>query len=190
MTMNCPECGRGEVRPNHDQDRRWSFRTIPDLELPVEVEIPTCAHCGEQWIDGDTDAALDAGLERAFRATVLEKAKRAIDTLRETFGHRQRTVERALGLSHGYLSKIIAKERDPSPTLVAALLLLANDAGRLEELRASWSTRGREALKGAATRRGHLRLVPDSGAAGPYTVAGQPADVRVASSGERLRADG
>jgi hypothetical protein len=173
------------MRPNRDAGRRWRFRTIPDLELPADIGIPTCTHCGEQLIDGPTDEAISLGLRRAFRVAVLEKAKRAIETLRETFGHRQRTIERALGLSHGYLSKIVAGEREPSPTLTATLLLLANDAGRLEELRGLWSTAG--TMRGAVVRGSvHLRVVKNDGGVRPYTASAEPDAGRAsAASGAR-----
>jgi hypothetical protein len=112
---------------------------IPDLELPRETAIPTCSHCGEQWIDDETGEAIGKAAEKAFRAALLEKADEAIHILRST-RYPQRVVEKLLGVSAGYFSKVRGADRDPSPHLVAALMLLANDPGRVEELRVLWST--------------------------------------------------
>jgi transcriptional regulator with XRE-family HTH domain len=109
------------------------------------VNIPTCTECGEQWIDDETGAAIEAAADEAFRAALLEKADDSIHTLRR---HRvqQRALEKLLGVSHGYLSKLRSAERGPSPHLVAALMLLARAPERVEELRSAWSMRVSEPI--------------------------------------------
>jgi hypothetical protein len=109
--------------------------------LPSEIEIPTCSNCGEQWIDGETTEAIDRALTDAYRAALLEKAERSIELLRAQ--NPQRLMERLLGLSAGYLSKLRNAKSDPSPTLVAALMLLANEPSRFAELEQLWSATAR-----------------------------------------------
>lgn len=46
----------------------------------------------------------------------------------------QRSVERLLGLSQGYLSRVGRGAGNPSPALIAVLTLLANDPKRFAEL--------------------------------------------------------
>lgn len=138
----CARCEVGEVRPVSQAGRRWNYRTIPDLQLASGIEIPTCSHCGERWINSTRRKALESALEAEFKETVFQKASRAIEALRGM--HRQRNVERLLGLSGGYLSKIVGRDRDPSPTLTAALMLLSANAERFEELRELWSTQPAE----------------------------------------------
>lgn len=46
----------------------------------------------------------------------------------------QRSIERLLGLSHGYLSRLGRGAGNPSPALIALLTLLANDPNRFAEL--------------------------------------------------------
>ena len=48
-------------------------------------------------------------------------------------------LESLLGLSKGYLSKLRAGDRDPSPELVSDLALIAHDPdGRIQELERFW----------------------------------------------------
>ncbi len=135
--MICPECGIGEVFPVADAERTWPHRTIPDLRLPSHVEIPTCDHCGEQWIDEATGGRIGEAAERAYKDALQKKAEAAIRTLQDC-GHSQRDLERVLGLSQGYLSKLTGADRDPSPSLVSVLMLLAAVPLRVHQLRDLW----------------------------------------------------
>ncbi|HSP80732.1 MAG TPA: hypothetical protein VLQ93_19545, partial [Myxococcaceae bacterium] len=58
--------------------RRMRYRHIPDLEIPDEVELPTCPECGQQWLDGEAMRRLEAALEEAYRAELVRKAEQAI----------------------------------------------------------------------------------------------------------------
>lgn len=136
--MTCPECGQGEIRRASLGGRRMRFRQIPDLELPVSVEGPVCSHCGELWMDAETTKAVAAALETEWSAAVREKARDAIDRLNKRVP--QRELESLLGMSPGWLSKIKGG-RETSATTAAALILLANEPSRVEELRASWADR-------------------------------------------------
>jgi transcriptional regulator with XRE-family HTH domain len=111
---------------------------IPDLELPATLMIPTCTECGELWIDEDDATQISAAAEKAYRQALLSKAEDAVGILRDA-GHPQRDLERLLGISAGYLSKLRAGERDTSAPLVGALMLLAHDPARVAELRNAWS---------------------------------------------------
>jgi transcriptional regulator with XRE-family HTH domain len=53
----------------------------------------------------------------------------------------QRRLEELLGLSRGYISKLRAGDRNPSPELVSDLALIARDPeGRLQELESLWAS--------------------------------------------------
>jgi hypothetical protein len=112
---------------------------MPDLEIPAEVKIPTCDRCGAEWLDHATARAIDRSLERVYREELRDRFRRAIDAIVKHVS--QRKLEALLGLSQGYLSKLRAGDRDPSPELVSDLALLARDpARRVRELEQFWST--------------------------------------------------
>jgi hypothetical protein len=111
------------------------------VELPADLEIPTCDHCGEEWTNATDGERIDAAAEKAYsaalRAMVVEQIARLADAQIE-----QQRVEHALGLSHGYLSNLKSGKKDPSPMLVSELVLLAKDpGGRLQELEDFWKRR-------------------------------------------------
>ncbi|PSM31696.1 helix-turn-helix domain-containing protein [Haliangium sp. UPWRP_2] len=83
---------------------------------------------------GEPIAPDEAALIReAVNAPRRKRIRRAIDRL--THSRRsQRSIERLLGLSQGYLCRLRAGDGNPSPALIAVLLLLANDPRRLDEL--------------------------------------------------------
>ncbi len=134
--FRCVECGEGKVRPLAKQGRQTRHKTMM-LEVPADLEIPTCGHCGAEWFDDATARAVDEALEGIYRHELRERVRAAIDTLTEHVS--QRKMERMLGLSHGYLSKLRNGSCDPSPELVGNLALLAHDPKRrIRELVEYW----------------------------------------------------
>lgn len=72
--------------------------------------------------------------------TKLLRQKAAIQAIELVV--QQKDVERALGLSTGYLSKLKNGGRDPSPDLVAHLATIArNPKKRLHEIEEAWAQR-------------------------------------------------
>jgi hypothetical protein len=133
----CRACGTGSIKPLARPGRRARYKTIVALEVPGDVAIPTCDRCGTEWLTESTARELDAALERAYRRVLHDQARRAIDLL--AAHATMRRLEQLLGLSHGYLSKIRAGDRVPSPELVGHLALLARDPRRrLRELEELW----------------------------------------------------
>jgi transcriptional regulator with XRE-family HTH domain len=137
-TFICPTCNKGEVKDTARAGRRMHFRNIPDLEIPADIAIPTCTHpeCGEEWIDGAVAARVDEAMKTAYQAALTTKAEEAISKLKKKAP--QRDLERLLGLSAGYLSKLKHGKETTAP-LVAALMLLASDPRRIDDLRTLWS---------------------------------------------------
>jgi len=136
----CPACKKGLIEPVAVAGRRAPFRNIPDLELPATVSIPTCRSCGEEWFDAKTTEAVQRALEEAYPQALGSKAAVAIEAL--TQHSTQQELERLLGLSAGYLSKIKSGKEVSSP-LAALFLLLADDPKRLADLRRFWRMDGR-----------------------------------------------
>ena len=136
--FRCAECGEGTVRPLAKAGRKTRHKTMT-LELPSGIEVPTCDRCGAEWYDDTTAREVDDALEGIYRRELRDRVRAAIDILTEHASQRQ--MERILGLSHGYLSKLRNGACDPSPELVGNLALLAHDPEkRLRELGEFWGT--------------------------------------------------
>lgn len=134
--LTCPECGPGSIEPRNARGKRFRYRQVHDLELQEDVLLPTCTHCAAEWMDAASTRSLDEALERAYRAELQRKAEGAIERLRPLI--RQGDLERLLGLSPGWLSKV-KSGRDVSASLVSLLMLLAEQPSRVTELRELWS---------------------------------------------------
>src|SRR5580658_6528834 len=133
----CRECGIGKVRPLAKAGRAVRYKTFPQIEIPADIEIPTCDHCGTEWTNDSIGEQIDQALERIYRQALHDRAVRAIRLLTRHFT--QHRLEDLLGLSPGYLSKVHAGDRDPSAELVAHLALLARDPERrVQELEEYW----------------------------------------------------
>ena len=136
----CRECGEGTVRLVAKPGRRATYKFL-ELHVPETLEVPTCDRCGTEWHNDETAEAFDAAMEQAFRAELLAIAQRALEKL-EQAAVRQSDVERAIGLSAGYLSKIKRGERTPEAMLVTQLAMIAMDPkARLSEARNVWSSK-------------------------------------------------
>jgi transcriptional regulator with XRE-family HTH domain len=137
-TFICPTCNKGEVKDTVRAGRRMRFRNIPDLEIPSDIVIPTCTNpdCGEEWIDGAVASRVDEAMKSVYQTALTAKAEEAISKLKKKAP--QRDLERLLGLSAGYLSKLKHGKETTAP-LVVALMLLASDPQRVDELRSLWS---------------------------------------------------
>lgn len=136
----CRECGEGTVRLVTEPGRRTTYKFI-ELDVPSSVAIPVCDHCGTEWHNDTTAEAFDEAMEQAFRSELAVIAQRALERI-DAAGVRQSDVERAIGLSAGYLSKIKRGERAPEPVLVAQLAIISMDpAARLADAQKVWSTK-------------------------------------------------
>jgi hypothetical protein len=108
------------------------------LAIPPDFEVPTCDQCGAEWLDHSTAKRLNEVLEGTYRRRLTAAAKRSLSRIREHTS--QRALEVLLGLSQGYLSKLLSGKRAPSAELVAGLVLVARDPKRrLSELGRFWT---------------------------------------------------
>lgn len=133
----CHECGTGRVVPLAKAGRRERYRTMM-LEIPARVEIPTCNHCGAEWMDPATARAIDEALKRVYQESLRARLNEALTKIRARTSMRQ--VESLLGLSEGYLSKVSNSRSDPSAELVSNLGIISmNPPERLHDLETFWT---------------------------------------------------
>jgi len=129
----CAVCGTGKIELKRAKGRRTKFRNV-ELPVPETVEIPTCTNCGTEWIDAKAAGELDRALQEVYESQLKDEAVRLIQELAQ-HAVPQNRVERILGLSQGYLSKVRSGVSRPSAMLVACLRLLSRDPDRrLEEI--------------------------------------------------------
>ena len=141
MTMKaarrCHECGTGKVVPVAKAGRQERYRTLM-LEIPAYVEIPTCDNCGAEWMDPATARAIDEALKSVYQASLRTLLNKALIKIRARTSMRR--VERLLGLSEGYLSKVSNSRSEPSAELVSNLGLISmNPTSRLHDLETFWT---------------------------------------------------
>lgn len=138
MTKLCGECGKRTVAPLAVAGRTSPWKHFPSLPISAGIEIPTCSNCGAEWIDRKTAESIDADLSRAAAERLGALARQALEVLGESCI--QRDLERDLGLSAGYLSKVKHGKEAPSAQLVALLDLLAANPRRLDQVKFAWAT--------------------------------------------------
>ncbi len=137
--VRCVECGKGNVAPMAAPGRTARYKILADLTVPGDLEIPTCDACGMEWIDQPAAEAVDAALEPVYQRRLRQLASAYLEQLAEQCVTQQR-LEKLLGLSQGYLSKIRSGASNPSPMLVSALGLLTIDPERrLREVEESFA---------------------------------------------------
>lgn len=119
--------------------RTLRYRNMPAMPLPPDCKIPTCARCRAwQPLSVETQAMIAPILQARYRELLKLRVRRAIELLERHSS--QRRIEALLGLSPGYLCRLKAGARNPSPELVSYLASLAREPeARLAELESYWS---------------------------------------------------
>lgn len=142
----CLCCKAVSVRLRKGVGRTTPYRVFPALPIPDHIELPTCGHCGAEYASESTDTALDRVLAAVYLDALQELAKESIRTLttrNAATKHRaisMRKLELLLGLSQGYLSRLLAGDGRPSAQLVLLLGLLSLSPPKmLQEVRWFWT---------------------------------------------------
>ena len=134
----CIRCGAKEVKPRKGSGRTTSYRTMPCMPIPDDLLIPACGRCQSEYLDEETSAALGPQLQEVYLACLRTRIRIAIDILSRHVS--QRKLERMMGMSQGYFSRLRAGSGNPSPELVSHLALLCHDPpNRLQELARFWA---------------------------------------------------
>jgi hypothetical protein len=61
----CHNCGVGKIIPLAKAGRTEGYHG-EIFEIPADLEIPTCDHCGEEWFDLTTAEKIDAALKPLY----------------------------------------------------------------------------------------------------------------------------
>ncbi len=103
------------------------------MPIPEDLLIPACGRCQSEYLDEEMSAALGPQLQEVYLACLRTRVRIAIDIL--SMHVSQCRLERMMGMSQRYFSRLRAGSRNPSPELVSHLALLCRDPPkRLEEL--------------------------------------------------------
>jgi transcriptional regulator with XRE-family HTH domain len=120
----CRTCGQGLIAPRNARGTTLAFRDEPIVPLTEDIVIPICSNCGEMRLNESLAEALDAVLERSYgelrRSQATVEISRALAALHAS----QSELERMLGLSAGYVSKLLRGEKITSATVIRFLHVL------------------------------------------------------------------
>jgi len=145
--MKCHNCHMGTVSPVAGPGRTTRYKSLPNLAVPADLAIMTCNHCAEEWMAPADAKRIDEVLDVVYRQ---ELRRRALEVLPGP--HEAARIERDLGLSHGYISRI-RKGKVPSADLVALLALIYKRPGLLREIEAFWEGKAVKRVQPKSKRR-------------------------------------
>ena len=130
---SCAHCGRLAVRPFARPGRTMRYRTLLAFPVPADCAIPTCSRCQSEYVGAETRERLDVLLAPLYERELTHRLQVALKEVLTVIS--QRKLELRLGLSQGYLSRLLTGAGRPSEPLLALLMLLARDPrARLMEL--------------------------------------------------------
>ena len=142
----CLRCNSVSVRPRKGVGRTRHYRVLAKLPIPDAFEIPTCQRCGAVYSDASMERALDQVLAAVYLDSLQTLAKESLRKLTERNAETkrcfisQRQLELVLGLSQGYLSRLLSGRGKPSTPLVLLLDLLSlSPKQTLREVRRFWA---------------------------------------------------
>lgn len=135
-TMVCHKCATGTMRPTNLRGRSLSYRDQSALTFDENLTVPVCDRCGDMRLRRSEVAKFSAVLERLRDARKREAVADFVTVIGAQFGDVPRYAwEDALGLSHGYLSRLESGTRTPDTPLEILMRWVALDsAGALRVL--------------------------------------------------------
>jgi hypothetical protein len=120
----CYFCGKGTIAPRNLRGSVLPYRDEREIPVEGDVFVPTCDACGESLLDEDTSKALDAVLEPAYRRLRAERVQNELSSALSALRITQGDLERLLGLSPGYVSKLLKGKRVAETSLYRFVHLL------------------------------------------------------------------
>ena len=131
--MKCHNCHKGIVTLLARPGRTAPYKSIPNLPVPADLEIQTCNHCGEEWMTPEDAKRIDAAMDTVYRQELLRRLRAVLPDPKEAS-----RIERDLGLSRGYLSRLRKTTKPPTESLLAILALFRQYPSTLRQVEAFW----------------------------------------------------
>lgn len=117
-TMRCLSCREDAVALQNMKGRKFDLRDEDDLVFDEELYLPACRKCGELYVRGPALRRFSAVLERLHAARKREAIESFVAVIDREFADVPRqNWEDVLGVSHGYLSRLLKGTRNLSTPL-------------------------------------------------------------------------
>ena len=94
----CIHCGTKAVKPRKGIGRTICYWTMPCMQIPNDILVPTCGRCKSEFLDEDAVAMLAPSLQSAYLQSLRIRTRIAIDILSKHIS--QRRLELVLGFSN------------------------------------------------------------------------------------------
>lgn len=120
-TEICVSCRSGSVTLRRGLGRSFTYRRGFVLEIPEDIEVPTCEHCGAEYIDAALRDVIKARLKDTHDQSQHKHMSFLISVIQERTGASYREIEKACGLTPTYLSHVLSGRREASEQLIALL---------------------------------------------------------------------
>lgn len=120
----CKSCCEGEYVEQNLRGKKRPYREKKQVEIQVDIKLPVCQNCGNIKLDKKGRQKLDRALEQAYEQERKQRQTKIIEKL-EALDIPQAKVERILGLSRGYLSKVKRQKRVIKTSLLKQLEAMA-----------------------------------------------------------------
>lgn len=111
--MPCFTCGEGTLALRDMQGYAVRYRDLVKVTIAESFVVPGCNRCSEMLLDGPQTRRLGEILQVAHTAERQRQMQEAVSQFISSRGTTQGIAERLLGLSQGYLSKLLYGERVP-----------------------------------------------------------------------------
>src|SRR5690606_36678789 len=99
----------------------FTYRRGFVLEVPEDIEIPTCDRCGAEYIDMDLRDQIKARLKPKHDESQSDHISFLIGAIQNRTQASYREIEKACGLTPTYLSHVLSGRREASEQLIALL---------------------------------------------------------------------
>lgn len=130
----CPICGTGHIEDTNLKGTTARYKDEPELRISEDVFVPQCDACGEVFLKQEYTQEYDHVLAKSYRAKRLVDQKREIQQALDTLNTTQAHLETLLGVSQGYVSKLLSGEKVSSAITVRFLHVLGSVPGAASSL--------------------------------------------------------
>jgi DNA-binding transcriptional regulator YiaG len=125
--VKCFSCDEGTIAQRNARGQIVGYRDERAIPIEADLIVHLCDHCGEMLLDADAAARLSAVLEPSYRRLKVRRVMEAVDGIRAALDISQRDLERLIGVSDGYISKLRHGRRVPDATTLRLLHLINAD---------------------------------------------------------------